>query len=157
MKRVALAAVAVALLVGSPAASGAKPPSFAIWWSHFTARVQRDVVRVTHACQKSYGTNDAKIGACFVKRERISLRQERVAPGKRSSSGSRASQKARCRRAIGTFRAATRTSAMANLRYLDTHRHSALSEISRDLNGEPFAGLKTRTFAAKARAVRICG
>ena len=156
MKRVALAAVAVALLVGSPAASGAKPPSFAIWWSHFTARVQRDVVRVTHACQKSYGTNDAKIGACFVKRERISLRQERVAWESQLERIARG-QKVRCRRAIGTFRAATRTSAMANLRYLDTHRHSALSEISRDLNGEPFAGLKTRTFAAKARAVRICG
>lgn len=156
MKRVALAAVALALLVGSPAASGAKPPSFAIWWSHFTARVQRDVVRVTHACQKSYGTNDAKIGACFVKRERISLRQERRAWETQLERIAR-SQKARCRRAIGTFRAATRTSAMANLRYLDTHRHSALSEISRDLNGEPFAGLKTRTFAAKARAVRICG
>ena len=156
MKRVALAAVAVALVVGSPAASGAKPPSFAIWWSHFTARVQRDVVRVTHACQKSHGTNDAKIGACFVRRERISLRQERVAWESQLERIARG-QKVRCRRAIGTFRAATRTSAMANLRYLDTHRHSALSEISRDLNGEPFAGLKTRTFAAKARAVRICG
>jgi hypothetical protein len=155
MKRVALAAVAVALVVGSPAASGAKPPSFAIWWSHFTARVQRDVVRVTHACQKSYGTNDAKIGACFVKRERISLRQERRAWETQLERIAR-SQKARCRNAIGRFRAATRTSAAANIRYLDTHQHSALSEISRDLNGQPFAGLKTRTFAAKARAVRIC-
>ena len=136
MKRVALAAVAVALVVGSPAASGAKPPSFAIWWSNFTARVQRDVVRVTHACQKSYGTNDAKIGACFVKRERISLRQERVAWESQLERIARG-QKVRCRRAIGTFRAATRTSAMANLRYLDTHRHSALSEISREAFGGP--------------------
>jgi hypothetical protein len=156
MKRVALAAVAVALLLGSPAASAAKPPSFAIWWSHFTARVQRDVVRVTHACQSTYGTNDAKIGACFVKRERISLRHERRAWETQLERIAR-SQKVRCRTAIGRFRAATRTSAAANIRYLDTHRHSALSEISRDLNGQPFAGLKTRTFAAKARAVRICG
>jgi len=156
MKRVGLAAVAVALLLGTPAVSAAKPPSFAIWWSHFTARVQRDVVRVTHTCQRSYGTNDAKIGACFVKRERISLRQERRAWETQLERIAR-SQKAGCRKAIGRFRAATRTSAAANLRYLDTHRHSALSKISRDLNGEPFAGLKTRTFAAKAHAVRICG
>jgi hypothetical protein len=116
----------------------------------------RDEIRGRRTCQKGHGTNDAKIGACFVKRERISPRQERLAWDTQPKRIAR-SQNAGCRKAIPRFRAATRTSAAANLRYLDTHRHSPLSEISLELNGQPFAALKTRTFAAKARAVRICG
>jgi hypothetical protein len=151
----ALATVAVALVLVVPGTSLAKPPSFAIWWSHFSARVQRDVVRVTQSCQKTSGRSDARIGACFVKHERVSLRLERAA-WERQLARITHGQKAACKHAIAAYGAATRKAATANLRYLDTHRRSALSAISRDLNGQPFAGLKTLTFAAKARAVRIC-
>jgi hypothetical protein len=157
MKRVGLAAVALTLLLGClPAAAPAEPPSFALWWSHFSARVQRDVVRINHVCQKRYGVNDAKVGACFVKRERISLRTERVAWEKQIARVSRP-QRPACKKAIRTYRSATRKAAIANLRYLDSHRHARLTEISRALNGQRFESLKSLTFSAKSRAVRICG
>lgn len=157
MKRIGLAALVLALLLGClPAASLAKPPSFAVWWSHFSARVQRDVVHINHVCQKRYGSSDRKVGACFVKHERVSLRSERAAWEKQIKRIAR-HQRAACQKAIRTFGSATRKAAGANLRYLDSHRHSPLTEISRDLNGQRFERLKSRTFEAKSRAVRICG
>ena len=156
MRRVGIAILAATLLLGTPASALAKPASFAVWWSHFSARVQRDVVRINHVCQKRYGVDDAKVGACFVKHERVSLRRERAAWEKQVEKISR-SQKASCRRAIHRFRVASHKSAVASLRYLDTHRHSRLTQVSRDLNGQPFESLKLLTFAAKSRAVRICG
>jgi hypothetical protein len=157
MKRIGLAALVLALLLGClPAASLAKPPSFAVWWSHFSARVQRDVVHINHICQERYGSNDRKVGACFVKHERVSLRSERAAWEKQIKRIAR-HQRAACQKAIRTFGSATRKAASANLRYLDSHRHSPLTEISRDLNGQRFERLKSRTFEAKSRAVRICG
>jgi hypothetical protein len=118
--------------------------------------VQRDVVRINVVCQKRYGASDGKLGACFVKHERVSLRAESDTWEKQVAKISR-NQRRACRKAIGSYRRATRTAATANLKYLDSHRHAALTEISRDLNGEPFASLKSLTFRAKARAVRICG
>jgi hypothetical protein len=157
MKRIALAAVALALLLGClPAACLAKPPSFAVWWSHFSARVQQDVVHINHVCQKRFGSNDRKVGACFVKHERVSLRSERAAWEKQIKGIAR-HQRAACQKAIRTFASATRKAAIANLRYLDSHRHSPLTQIGRDLNGQPFERLKLITFEAKSRAVHICG
>jgi hypothetical protein len=156
MRRIALATAALTLLLGTPASALAKPPSFAVWWSHFSARVQRDVVRIDHVCQKRYGIDDARVGACFVKQARVSLRMERAAWEKQVARISR-SQRAPCKQAIQRFGAASRKSAVANLRYLDSHRHARLTQVSRDLNGQPFESLKALTFEAKSRAVRICG
>jgi hypothetical protein len=156
MSRVGLAIVAVAILLGTSAPVLARPASFAVWWSHFSARVQRDVVRINHVCQKRYGVDDAKVGACFVKHERVSLRLERAAWEKQVAKISR-SQRAPCKRAIHGFRVASRKSAIASLRYLDSHRHARLTQVSRDLNAQPFQSLRVTTFEAKARAVRICG
>jgi hypothetical protein len=159
MKRAGLSALLLSLLLCCmPAASVAKPqpPSFAVWWSHFSAGVQRDVVRINHTCQKRYGVNDRKVGACFVKHERASLRSERAAWEKQIRKISRP-QRATCKKAIRAFGSATRKAAVANLRYLDSHQHAPLTVISRDLNGQPFEGLKSLTFATKSRAVRICG
>lgn len=153
---IGVAIVAVMLLLGTSLSASAKPASFALWWSHFSARVQRDVVRINHVCQKRYGVDDAKVGACFVKHERVSLRRERAAWEKQVGKISR-TQKAACKQAIHRFRVASRKSANASLSYLDSHRHSRLTQVSRDFNGEPFASLKVKTFAAKSRAVRICG
>lgn len=151
-----LACAASLLLLGAPASSAAKPPSFAVWWSHFSARVQKDIVHINALCQKRYGNSDTKVGACFVRHERVSLRAESVAWERQIAAIAR-NQRRSCRTAIHSYRQATRKAATANLRYLDTHRHTALTEISRDLNGQPFASLKSLTFRAKARAVRICG
>jgi hypothetical protein len=144
------------LLLGASASSAAKPPSFAVWWSHFSARVQRDIVHINAVCQKRYGTDDAKVGACFVRHERVSLRAESSTWEQQIGRIAR-NQRRSCRNAIHGYRLATRKAAAANLRYLDAHRHAALSQISRDLNGQPFASLKSLTFRAKTRAVRVCG
>lgn len=113
-------------------------------------------MRINHVCQKRYGVDDAKVGACFVKHERVSLRLERAAWEKQVAKISR-SQRAPCKRAIHRFRVASRKSAIASLRYLDSHRHARLTQVSRDLNAQPFESLRVMTFEAKARAIRICG
>jgi hypothetical protein len=155
-RRNALAVAAVTLLLAVPAASAAKPPSFALWWAHFSARVQRDVTHIGNVCQQRYGHNDARVGRCFVLAERRTLRAEQASWEKGLAKISRPQHK-RCKKAIRAYRTATRKAAKANLVYLDSHRRSALTKISRDLNGEPFATLKTVTLKAKTRAVRLCG
>jgi hypothetical protein len=158
MKRALIISVTVAVVVAlaMPATSPAKPASFALWWARFSAHVQRDVTRISSVCQHRYGRNDVKLGACFVRAERISLRAERAAWEKQVERISHG-QGRRCRKAIGRYRSATRKAARANLIYLDSHRHAGLAQIGRDLNGQPFATLKSATFKAKANAVRICG
>jgi hypothetical protein len=154
MRRLALAAVTLLLVV--PATSLAKPPSFALWWAHFSARVQRDVVHVGNVCQKRYGHDNAKMGACFVRAERVSLRAERAAWEKGVAVVARHQLKP-CKQAIQSYRAATRRAARANLVYLDSHPKTALAKISRDLNGQPYTQLKTASVQSKLRAARICG
>ena len=157
MSRVGIAIVAVTILLGTSAPVLARPASFAVWWSHFSARVQRDVVRINHVCQKRYGVDDAKVGACFVKHERVSLRRERAAWEKQVEKISR-SQRAPCKRRdpplpgglaqIGRSRVSGTSTPIGTAR---------LTQVSRDLNAQPFESLRVMTFEAKARAVRICG
>lgn len=156
MKRIAPIAVALAVLVGVPASSPAQPPSFADWLARFGARVQRDVTHIGSVCQKRHGHDDHKVGACFVKAERRSLRAEAVIWEKQLAVVAQG-QRATCKKAIRAYRLASRKAARANLRYLDSHPHAALSRISRDLNQKPYTTLKTVTFAAKSRAIRVCG
>jgi hypothetical protein len=144
------------LLLVVPASVAGSPPSFAVWWSHFSARVQHDIVRINGLCQKQNGGSDQKLGACFVRHERGSLKAE-SSTWERQVAQISLKQKQACRKAIRVYRVATRKAAAANLRYLDSHRHTALSKISRDLNREPFASLNAQTYRAKARAVRRCG
>jgi hypothetical protein len=72
-------------------------------------------------------------------------RQDLARPGKR------------CKQAIHQYRSATRRAAEANLAYLDSHPRAGLTQIGRELNGQPYATLKSRTFSAKSNAVRVCG
>ena len=153
-KRAALATIAV--LLALPAASAAKPPSFALWWAHFSARVQRDVTHIGSTCQNRFGHDDARVGRCFVRAERRTLRTEQAA-WEKGIARTALHQRRSCTKAIAAYRRATRRAAKANLVYLDSHRRSALTKISRDLNGEPYATLKTVTLNAKTRAVRLCG
>ena len=156
MRRAAIVSVTVAVLLGLPAASVAKPASFAQWWARFSAHVQRDVTRIGNACQHRYGHDNLKLGACFVKAERASLRTERVVFEKQIARISR-DQGKRCKQAIRQYRSATRRAAVANLAYLDSHPRAGLTQIGRELNGQPYATLKSKTFSAKSNAVRVCG
>jgi hypothetical protein len=156
MKRAAIVSVAVAVLLAMPALSAAKPASFALWWARFSAHVQRDVTRIGNVCQHRYGHNDLKLGACFVRAERVGLRAERVVFEKQIATISR-DQGKRCKRAIRRYRSATRKAADANLAYLDSHPHAGLRQIGSELNGQPYAALKSKTFKAKSNAVRACG
>jgi hypothetical protein len=155
-KRSALVLATAILLVAAPAASAAKPPSFALWWARFSARVQRDVTHVSAVCQKQYGHDDKRVGRCFVSAERRTLRAEQAA-WEKGIARITLHQRKRCKTAIRAYRTATRKAAAANLRYLDSHRRSALTKISRDLNGEPYATLTSVTLKTKSRAVRVCG
>jgi hypothetical protein len=152
----AILSVAVAVLLGVPALSVAKPASFALWWARFSAHVQRDVTRIGSVCRQRHPHNDLELGACFVRAERINLRAERGVWEKQVVEISRG-QGMRCTKAIHRYRSATRVAATANLAYLDSHLHAGLAQISRDLNARPFARLKSKTFKAKSNAVRACG
>lgn len=158
IKRTAIVAVAVTVLlvVLMPATSTAKPASFALWWARFSAQVQRDVTRVGTVCQHRYGHNDVKLGTCFVRAERVSLRAERAVWERQLGQISRG-QGTRCTKAIRRYRSATRRAARANLIYLDSHPRAGLAQIGRELNGQPYATLKSATYKAKANAVRACG
>jgi hypothetical protein len=156
VRRIVLATVASAACLALPAPSLAQTPSFADWWGHFSARVQRDVTRIQTACEKRYGHHDAKVGACFVKAERVSLRVEHAALKKQIKVISRG-QKATCKQAIQVYWQASSKAVRANLAYLDSHPHVAVTRLSRDLNRKPFTKLKSLTYAATSRAIRICG
>ena len=156
MKRAAIVGVAMAVVLTMPAMSVAKPASFALWWARFSAHVQRDVTRIGNVCQQRYAHDDAKLGACFVRAERISLRAERVAWERQIATISHHQGK-RCKKAIHRYRSATRRAAKANLAYLDSHLRAGLTQIGRELNGQPYATLKSKTYNAKSNAVRACG
>ncbi len=153
-RRIALATAALLLVV--PATSLAQAPSFALWWNHFSSRVQRDVTHVGNTCQKRYPHNNAGLSACFVRTERVSLRAERAAWEKGIAIVAR-NQRKPCVQAIKAYRTATRRAARAHLSYLDSHPRAALAKISRDLNGRPYAQLNDASVSAKVRAARICG
>lgn len=153
----ALLIVGLAVLLGGPpTVSLAEAPSFALWWGRFSAGVQRDVTRIGDACEKRYGRDDAKVGACFVKAERVSLRGQRAALKKGIATISRG-QTAPCRKAIRAYWLASRKAAKVNLAYLDSHPQVAVTRMSRDLNRKPYTTLKSLSFEAKTRAIRICG
>jgi hypothetical protein len=156
MRRAAIVSVTVAALLLLPATSVAKPASFAQWLARFSAHVQRDVTRIGNVCQHRHGHNNLKLGACFVRAERASLRAERIVFEKQIARISR-DQGKRCKQAIRQYRSATRRAAGANLAYLDSHPRAGLTQIGRELNGQPYATLKSKTFSAKSNAVRVCG
>jgi hypothetical protein len=156
MKRVALVTVVLVAFLGGAQPALAKAPSFALWWKRFSVRVQRDITRIEHACEGRFGRNDAKVGACFVKAERVSVRVERAALKKGIATISRG-QTPSCKKAIHVYWLASRKAAEVNLIYLDSHPHVAVTRMSRDLNRKPYTTLKLRTFKAKSAAIRVCG
>jgi hypothetical protein len=156
MRRAAIVSVTVAALLLLPATSVATPACFAHCLARCRAHVQRDVTRIGNVCQHRYGHNNLKLGACFVRAERASLRAERIVFEKQIARISR-DQGKRCKQAIHQYRSATRRAAEANLAYLDSHPRAGLTQIGRELNGQPYATLKSRTFSAKSNAVRVCG
>lgn len=156
VRSIALISLASAVLLGTASTALADAPSFALWWGRFSARVQRDIQHIDTACQARFGHDDAKVGACFVKAERASLRAESASLTRQLATISRG-QKASCRKAITIYGRASRRAATANLRYLDAHPHITVSRLARELNRAPYTKLKSATFAARSRAIRTCG
>ena len=156
MNRASAIAIALTLVMAMPAPGSAKPPSFGLWWKHFSAGIQRSVTRIDSTCQRAYGQDDAKVGSCFVRAERVSLRAQRSALKTQIAAISRG-QKASCKRAIQQYWVASRKAATANLAYLDSHQRAGIRRLSRDLNAEPYVSLKKSTYNAKSHAVGVCG
>ena len=137
MKRVALAAVALALLLGClPAASVAKPPEL----RGLVVPLQRARAARRRAHQsrlpEALRRRRRQGRRLLRKHERVSLRSERAAWEKQIKEIAR-NQRTPCQKAIRTFRSATRKAAIANLRYLDTHRHAALTRSAATSTASP--------------------
>jgi hypothetical protein len=150
----ALLAVVACLLV--PAAASAKPPSFAAWSKAWTAKTDKATDMVGNGCIKQFGQTDAKVGACFVKGMRTTLRAE-TPQWDSGVVAIAAGQSAACKGAVKAYVTASRTMQHANLAYLDGHQKTVLSRVLADLKAAPYATFRATSNRAKATAVRVCG
>ena len=107
-------------------------------------------------CLYLFGENDDKLGACFATRERGILRA-RQHEWERQVTGIQRGQTSRCKKAIHGYRLTTRNKLHATLGYLDSHQHTAMTKINRDLSHDRYKRLKSLSDAAKSRAIRVCG
>jgi hypothetical protein len=144
-------------LVGAQPALAKKPPSFALWTATWKASDDAAQDKIEAACTKLYGkTNDAKLGPCFVKLFRVSLR-ERQPIWERAVARISKGQTPACKNAIHVYWLASRKAQKASLIYLDTHPKRGITAISADLSKEPYATLRALTEESKSRSIRICG
>jgi hypothetical protein len=150
----AVLALAACLLV--PVTASAKPPSFAAWAKAWSAKTDKLTDTVGNGCIKQFGQSDAKVGACFVKGMRTTLRA--ATPQWESGVAAVAvGQKAACKTAIHGYAVASRKMQVANLSYLDGHPRTALSRVLADLKAPPYTTFRAASNKAKATAGRICG
>jgi hypothetical protein len=156
MRKPLFALLAVVSCLLAPAAASAKPASFAAWSKAWSAKTDTATDAVGNACIKQFGQSDAKVGACFVKGMRTTLRAE-TPQWDRGVLAIATGQSATCKRAITAYVTASRTMQHANLAYLDGHRQTVLSRVLADLKAAPYATFRAASNKAKATAVRICG
>jgi hypothetical protein len=155
MKRIVVVTLAFGLLVAQPALAK-KSPSFALWNENWNAQHDPTIDSLATGCLYLFGQNDVKLGACFAKREGGILRARQL-EWERQVARIAHGQTARCKRAIHGYWLAARRSGKANLIYLDSHQHTAMTRINSDLGEDPYAKLKSLSDAAKSRAIRVCG
>jgi hypothetical protein len=155
MKRIVVVMLAFGLLVAQPALAK-KSPSFAVWNADWNAQHNPTIDSLATGCLYLFGHNDAKLGACFAKREGRIL-HARQPDWEREVARIAHGQTARCKRAIHGYWLAARKSVTAALTYLDSHQHTAMTKINSDLGKDPYATLKSLSDAAKSRAIRVCG
>jgi hypothetical protein len=152
-----LGVLLAAFLVGTPAAAAADPPSFALWVATWRSQDNAAQDKMQATCERVYGkTDDAKLGACFVKLEIVSLRS-RMPRWERAVARISRGQSAPCRKAIHAYWLASRKAQLASMIYLRTHAKRAATDIASDLNEEPYVTLRQVTDETKSRAVRVCG
>ncbi len=156
MRRTAYLPVVLATTLAIPAESLAKPPSFRAWSDGWTKLTTRDNDRVVNRCQKLWGENDLKFGACYVKAGHANLEAERVIWERQMAKVLRG-QPAPCKTAITLYMRTARVKQTASLLYLETHGSTTLSRIASDISGEPYATIRTMNDQARKRAVAICG
>jgi len=155
MKRVLVIPIALAALAAPPALAK-KAPSFAVWTASWKTQHDPTIDGLATGCLYLFGQNDEKLGACFATREGRIL-HARQPDWDRQVARIAHSQSARCKKAIHGYWLATRKTVNATLVYLDSHQHTAMSQIHSDLSGDPYKTLKSHSDAAKSRAISVCG
>ena len=156
MRRIFLTVTIALCLLASPPALAKKPPSFALWNANWKVQHDPTIDSLATGCLYLFGQNDGKLGACFATREGRIL-QERQPDWDRQVGRIAHGQTAHCKKAIHGYWLATRTSVKATLIYLDSHQHTAMTQINRDLSEDPYKSLRSLSDAAKSRAIRVCG
>jgi len=107
-------------------------------------------------CEKTFGQNDAKLGACFVKGMRPGLRV--LTPSwEHGIAAVAVGQNTPCKAAIHRYVLASRTMQAANLEFLDGHQHTALSGVLAGLKAPPYSTIRSANTAARVHAERVCG
>jgi hypothetical protein len=156
MRKLLLLAVLLGTCSLLPATASATPPSFAKWATAWSAKVDKSTDKIANACLAQFGEDDAKVGPCFVKGMRPSLRA--LAPQwERGVTAALVGQKAACRTAIRSYAAASRRQQASNLAYLDGHQQAAMTRVLADLQAPPHTTIRAASAKAKATAIKICG
>jgi hypothetical protein len=155
--KITLGIILAAFLVVAPAALAKNPPSFALWAATWRSQDNAAQDKMQATCEQVYGkTDDAKLGACFIKLEIVSLRS-RMPLWEHAVARISKGQSAPCRKAIHAYWLASRKAQRASMIYLRTHPKRAATDIASDLNEEPYVTLRQVTDETKSRAVRVCG
>jgi hypothetical protein len=155
MKRILLTALALGLLAAQPALAR-RPPSFARWDANWKVQHDPTIDGLATGCLYRFGQDDDKLGACFATSEGRIL-QARQPDWERQVAGIARGQTARCKKAIHGYWLTTRNTLHATLTYLESHQHTAMTQINSDLSHDPYKTLKSLSDAAKSRAIRVCG
>ena len=160
MRRVALAALALALVAAAAQPAGAtKPPppqSFAAWKRSWDARFKSGTRKIAEVCVVKYAPDDRKLGECFAKGMLTLL--DRTEP-KFEFEVARVSlrQSQQCKKEIRRYVSQWRASETFAVNFFNSHMHRNMSDINRGLNEEPITSLDAFLAAQEKRAIRICG
>jgi hypothetical protein len=146
----------LALAVVAPLAHAGKPPSFALWTAKWSAHSDQVVRTAVAPCQKAFPTDDARLGACFIK---VELAATRHAAGEweKDVANIAVGQTPTCKKAIHAYWLASRKNQAAAIIFYTTHAHATMTDIADEIKAEPYPTLQSLTKSAKSHAIRVCG
>jgi hypothetical protein len=156
VRRLLLPLILLAVLCAAGSAGAASRESFRVWATSWETATDRAVNAALDPCQKHFGVNDQKAGACAVRNMTVVYQHvtpiwnravDRVAQG----------QTRACRTAIHSYWTTTGLRQAANVAYLRLHATITVTELDAALTHEPFTTLNRIAAGAELRAVRVCG
>jgi hypothetical protein len=146
----------MAFLVAAAPAAAASSSSFRAWATGWERATDRAVNAALDPCQKHFGIDDQKAGACAVRNMTVVFRD--VVPlWNRAVARVARGQTRACRTAIHSYWMTTRVRQAADVAYLATHARITVTELNAALADEPFSTLNRVAARAELRAVHVCG